>query len=693
MHMELMMSWKYIKGSVALLAALVLVGCGAGGGGSTADPGGGVPLQPTVTITLVDRVSGAPITTLSAAVAGRLTATVKDASGVAVEGALVTFTTDGNYGVFSPASGTTLTDASGNATMLIDAGASAGASTVSVTAVWKENNVDVTVTGALNYLVSTAGPVGISISNPVFGTSPLSAYGTTSVSVTVTGTTNPMTVNFTSTCAAAGKAVLTPSVTTIGGVATASYRDDGCANTDTITATLTSGVASSGQLVVTAPSAGSIQFVSATPNQISLKGTGGAGRQEFSTVVFKVLDTAGKPIARQVDFTLSTTAGGIVFSGGATSATANSDGATGLVQAIVNSGTVATPLRVNAQIDATTIKTQSDQLFISTGIPDQVHTSLSATTLNIEGWQYDGVTTQLTMRLADHFSNSVPDGTAVSFIAEGGKVEAGCLTDGFPAESACSVTFTSQALRPVDGRVTILGYAVGEESFIDTNGNGTVDAASEMKDANGGSTALGEAYLDMNEDGVRGAGETYIDYNVNAAYDDPVDGGNYVGILCTPGAAICSSQDTLHVFRNIVVTLSGSSAQNGLVFSNAAPLLAGNLDLGATTCQNTISFNLVMVDVNDNPLPAGTRITVETTDGTIVQGASHVVPNSNASHLLAPLSSAFNFPVTIKNDTPLDSLGACPGTGANDQTPSGILTVTSTTPKGVVTTHTLGVVN
>src|SRR5206468_6170636 len=127
-----------------------------------------------------------------------------------------------------------------------------------------------------------------------------------------------------------------------------------------------------------------------------------------------------------------------------------------------------------------------------------------------------GQTAVLTARLADHFGNTVPDGTAVNFITEGGSIGSSCTT----TTGSCTATFTSQNLRPTNGRVSVLAYAVGEEGFSDTDGDGLADKVpNELVDANGVSTDMPEAFLDSNENGVRDGGETFIDFNNNGNYD------------------------------------------------------------------------------------------------------------------------------------------------------------------------------
>ena len=113
-----------------------------------------------------------------------------------------------------------------------------------------------------------------------------------------------------------------------------------------------------------------------------------------------------------------------------TPATATSNNQ-GYVQTVVNSGTVATTVRVTATTQGSNgavISSQSNVLVVSTGKPDQDSFSLSASVLNVEGWDYDGAKVTVTARLADAFNNPVPDGTAVVFTAEGGSIESSCQT-------------------------------------------------------------------------------------------------------------------------------------------------------------------------------------------------------------------------------------------------------------------------
>lgn len=405
---------------------------------------------------------------------------------------------------------------------------------------------------------------------------------------------------------------------------------------------------------------GTLQFVSVTtnpvttPTMITLRGTGGAGRSESARVTFRVLDSAGNPVGNTpVNFSLNTALGGLAL----TATSAISDPTTGQVSTYVQAGTMSTSVRVTAS--AGTLTAQSDQLYVSTGIAAQDSISLSASVHNIEGWNWDGETSDLTVRLADHFHNPVLDGTAVYFTSEGGAVTPACTT----VDNACTVQFTSQNLRPTNGRITILARATGEEAFTDLNGNGTADSG-EMIDANFNATDIGEAYLDYNEDGICDqTREPYIDFNGNGVYGG--GDGKYNGQLCTSGSAICSPQKSIDVRTSTVIVLSSSSAVITINSGAAINLTASP------------SFTVNVVDRNGNAMPPDTTVEFATTNGTIDTEESYTYPDitgCNSHYSGCPASSGS---ATFGNHTVIMS---------RDDTPdSGTFTVTVTTPKGLIT--------
>lgn len=504
----------------------------------------------------------------------------------------------------------------------------------------------------------------------------LPAGGSASLTVTFVDENNNLVgdsidVNFSSACFAGSLADIIPSsVNTVTGAATVTYSATGCAGADNITATANVNgtvLTANGSVTVAPASVGSIQFISANPSNIGLLGTGGVGRQETSTIRFQVTDSTGGPVSgATVDFTLNTTIGGITL----TPRSATSD-VQGFVQTVISAGSVATSVRVTATVNPSSpvIAAQSDQLTITTGIPDNDSVSLSMECVNIEGWNLDGITTKVTVRMSDRYNNPVPDGTAVTLTAEGGQIGGSCQTTTTESGGAgvCSVTFVSQDPRdnPTigagDGRVSILATAIGEESFVDADSDGIFNNADSPLE-------IGEPFRDDNENGVPdpALGEVFSDFNANGlpdAFNHP-DYINFNGLLCDSMTALCNPNETLFVSDSGVIVMSASTA---LIADDAG----GVINVAGPSVQT------VNVTVGDNkgngsisqPMAGGTTIEAETSNGTIAGPDSYVVPCSNNN---GPLVYSFS----VQGDT----------------TPnSGVMTITVTSPSGLITRHSITV--
>jgi hypothetical protein len=414
--------------------------------------------------------------------------------------------------------------------------------------------------------------------------------------------------------------------------------------------------------VVTSPAANSIAFVSASPTSISLKGAGGAGRTETSIVSFIIRDVTGQALAGQpVDFTLDTSVGGLSL----IPASAVSD-STGTVKTIVNAGVVSTPVRVTANVRGTSISVKSDQLTVSTGLPHQDGLSLGVATCRPEAWKYDGVIVQVTTMLSDHFGNPVPDGTAVYFTTYGGSIEPSAVTK----NGIATVNWRSQLPRPADGIANIMAYAVGEESFIDLNGNGLADTG-EFKDtpeaflAISGTTDITRTYCDPSLNNYNPQLDStnclvrnplldpFIDFNSDGVFN--TGDGKFNGIL--QGVASTGSPRSLHVFRNATITMSGSDAY----ISALGPLTVldgtGGFAIGGP--KTTTEVLISIVDVNGNIMPEDT-----TTDFSFAGTCLKATPSSDKFRSTAAGT-------WIKND--------CTSSGTDT------LYVTVTTPKGNIT--------
>ncbi len=554
---------------------------------------------------------------------------------------------------------------------------------------------------------------GSSFQTGVIGitTTSLSAGGSTTLQVSIvdqTGAlyTQSVTITFNSPCAsnhlativatpASGGTPASASVTTTTGSASATYSATGCSGTDNITASATANsqsLTATGSVTVMAAAIGSIQFISATPSQITLKGVGSSGGSSTSTVVFKVVDTSGGPRAgATVNFSLNTQVGGIMLS----PASAMSD-ANGNVQTIVSSGTVATTVRVTATTTAasgSSISTQSNALTISTGIPTSANISLAVKCQNVEAWDIDNVQVPVTVSMTDRFSNPVPDGTTANFQTTLGGIDASCQTgSATPGSGQCVVNWFSKAPYSVsgnpkttwgnakadttnycfapngtgagpegqtglctsttNGRSPIIVTAIGEESFKDATGSGVFDTTTDTvawdaTDADnnftsGPNSGKPKPWFDTSEPFLNEwelydasgtpsyvLGEPYLDFNQNGTRDGP--DGMVQSALCT-GSLCSTTGDSVAISASNVIILSGSDA-----YFNPAP--GSSFSMGCTssgappvlTCQS-IFVSFTIADLHNQQMPNGTTVkaTLNSTTGTINGPASYTWPCATA---------------------------------------------------------------
>ncbi len=379
---------------------------------------------------------------------------------------------------------------------------------------------------------------------------------------------------------------------------------------------------------------------------------------------------------------------------------------TGLVSTTVFAGTVSTPIRILAtttNASGATLATQSNQLTITTGEPTQTSFSVVPLHPNIEGWEYDGESTMVTARLADHFGNPPPAGTTVNFMSEGAKISASCLTDEADPtieSGVCSTLFTSQNFRPSNGRVSVLAFAVGEESFTDLDGDGFVSNRAELIDSDGRETVgFGEAFVNFNENFIddvtelRDATEPFVNFDHDSPpqYLAPLPAGTglYKGILCKVSSGLCDESKTLHIRRIVVMILSGSHPVISGQLAGGAPIPA-IIDLtgGSRTLQFRIS------DLHGNAMPAGTTITFDG-ENTVIGTKTGEYPVGDTTACMNPvdkLTGLFTADIVASD--------LCPASAHNTSPfeysvtirrpnvtliPDGTVTLTVKTPRGIST--------
>ncbi|GIX35326.1 MAG: hypothetical protein KatS3mg126_1105 [Lysobacteraceae bacterium] len=609
--------------------------------------------QPRISLKVLD-AEGRETSTLRAAEVVQLQAKVEkvtlSADGRSVLGSeplpgqTVTFSTDA--GQFDPPSGVALSDAAGVATARLRAGTVAGAFVVSATLKLSE---DLTLAASKGLQVRLPALVLGSGSPFQPGRLALSQSSTeVGTTITLSGEirdeneqpfTAPVDVHLSSRCAELGSALLSTPVRALNGRFAAPYTPlAGCVGEDLVEADARLpgqllGAPASAVLQVRQAAAGALAYVDASSTQLALRGRGTAQRSETATVRFRASSNGVGVAGARVRFSLSNAAGGITLS--PTEALSDTDG---LVTTTVTAGTRAVGFRILASLD-NGVTAQSEALTVSSGTPDQDSTSLAVSVFNIEGFNLDGVETELTLRAADFFNNPVADGTRAVLTSEGGAVDPVCvLTAG-----VCKAILRSQNPRPADGRVSVLITLPGDESFTDLDGNGQYDDGEPFED-------LPEAFRDDDEDGQYRIGEPFIDRNGNGVRDP--GNGVYDGILCNTGG--CRRNSDIDVRASTVIVFATSLADIRI-----SPSSLQLDEISPRTVQIDIS------DLNGNLPAAGSTIELSTSNGELLTETSFTVGNSNARG-------------------PFRILAQLIGDG---EPSSGLLTVTVTAPSQRVTTR------
>lgn len=678
-----------------LAALLVLMGalaaCGGGGGGGGSDSAF-FPEETEIKLTLFDP-NGEKTNTVTESAPGTLQAKVGSRGNIVVN-------LSSNIGTVIPASGSALTNSNGIATFQIEANGERGAGTLVATAA-TDNGI---ITGNLSFQVGDSGlrigffdEDGQFRENEIFiePKSTLAAGGNAQFSVVVLDSegnrvTTAEEVRFNSGCIGSGQSLINPQVPiTTNGQASTLYTAAGCAGLDEISASVVGAAAQAfGNINVAAPSANAISFTSADPRLIVLRGTGGEGRDETTDVIFTVVDGTGAPLPGiTVNFSLTTEVGGLSLS--TQTALSNGDGQ---VQVTVQAGDVATVVRVLASIidsAGNEISTVSDLITVTTGLPDQNSISLGvadcgdgAGFIVANGNNINGLCRQVTVRMSDKFNNPVVDGTAAVFTTEYGSIEGSCTT----VNGECSVLWSTQAPRfptltgadfvrtifdpdyscpshngssgacPDDLgftrglRSTVLVQAIGEESFVDRNGNGILDEEEQFLFSN-----LPEAFVDHNEDGVftpaipecaaapfgsarcvAGAEENFIDFNNNSTYDLNDDPAVYNGLLCPPeGDGVWCSRELVHVRDDVQIIMSDADSWSFVVAQG------GQVRTSLVGPDAVASAEVYIADTYNNAPPSGSTVTIST-DGNceVVGQSSFTVPV-----ISAPGAITFGFTV------------------------------------------------
>lgn len=676
-----------------LTCMLLLVGCN-GSSGKNNDNNTAEPAAARLAVQIL--LDNEPVNQFKADQSVQIVATLLTSDNLPIANEIINFSHD--VGTLSTDSA--LTDSDGIAQVSLTGGATIGAGILSATV-----PSDTSITASqINYQIVAADTVDIVqdvrigyldadqhfIEGAIkTGSEEISAGGTLGLSVDLIDAegnhvNTPIQVSFDSNCVASNSATIDTTNSSVKGQAHATFQDISCAGAsgtdDVIIASITvNGVTSTAttDISITGEQLGSIEFISAEPTSIVLKGTGGQGKQETSTLTFQVKSNLGNPLAQQqVEFTLDTQVGGIAIS--PSSSLTNSEG---LVTTKVTSGTVPSAVRVSAKammtVDnaPTEVLTQSDLLSVNTGLPEQRSITISTTDSNPEAGSISGVEVTITARLADNFNNPVPDGTTVNFTTEGGMIESSCHT----VSGACSVIWTSAEPRVPDHRITVLATALGHETFFDTNGNNTFDdndgtaiVDNNVSSGNGraqvassGFVDMSEAWRDDNENGSYDVGETFLDFNDDNTFS--TEDGLFNGPQCQGNSCAAQGSKAIHVRKALRMIMASSGALYSLYNSSTKEVYADNSTNEENEAEiadgSSTAFTFDFSDTAFQAMPSGTVVSVTSTVGELDGTLNFTVPKT-----LSPSRLKF----FIINPA-----------GGNSET--GLIKITITSPSGIVT--------
>jgi len=572
------------------------------------------------------------------------------ASGSLASGEIVSLTSD--VADIAPSNGSAVTDSSGNATFTLQYNGAQGAGIVSSSFTSEQGN---TFSNNLNITSSEGTPLyEIKITNPssgaIFNESGIDVFvrvsasstqqQTTALLVTLTsdvGIITPETGTSLTTASEFAKFELFGDGTEGAGFVTASFTDvDGNIYEDVISVEMvTNGQGGGGGSGGIDPS--KIAFISTTPETIALKGAGDDNaRPEQSAVMFRVSDRSGTAVSGQtVTFNLSAESGGAALE--SVTGTADADGN---VVAIVNSGVIPASIRVEARILGSQnagLGALSSELAVSSGVPVSSRFNLRVSADQTACGSSFDLCKVLSVSSFDRFGNPAVDGTTVNFatncgsvtrLASGDKQSSCSLGEGGLGQ--CSVQWRASNLNPANTKqcadgssIKVMSYALGEEDFIDGNGNAYFDAVDCHLAADPGECgaprkreisleANGEPYLDANGSGAHEAGEFFVDWNNNGARDAVTTSSDDATARSGPYPSTRSATDSLTADNDLLP--QGGAFYNGTACAERlqdngspreAPLYITDPNNGAPimAAVEDCSSELIFVWDSVNPFP------------------------------------------------------------------------------------------
>ena len=232
---------------------------------------------------------------------------------------------------------------------------------------------------------------------------------------------------------------------------------------------------------------------------------------------------------------------------------------------------------------------------VKTEAPDLDSFSLATEKIAIEGLEYEGNTSEISIYVADRNNNPVPNNTAILFETSWGQVDPQCLT----TDGVCTVMWTEAGQNqflPANFKAIVLAYTRGEESFTDLNDNDLYDAGEPFND-------ISEPYLDLNLNGSRDAStEEFIDSDGDNTFD-PAD-GLFTGTPCIGDSTVCN-RVAGYIWDITTVTLSSAAAS--ITKTGALPVAP----------ETTASIIVDITDQYGNPMADGSSVSLISSGGKV----------------------------------------------------------------------------
>lgn len=618
----------------ALTLALMLAGCGGGGsdgyynndgsssGNITTNPSTGEEVKSVniSTIQLIDRNGN--LTQAIAAEGVSAQVKVTDQSGKGISGALVTFTVTGGV-VLGSSNGAVLTNTNGEASISVKPENLNTNGAYQISAVADFDGTEAS-TPALNFSLQATNIILVDLTA---ASTQLESGGSTNITLKTQDANtkvnqNNVNVEFTAPC---GKFEPATVVSSNQGNVTTTYKAIGtdgklCTGTQKILATGLNIPEVGIDVSIKALEANSLVY---TSNKVNLgirkSGSASSGQIEFT------LYANGVPIADQdvlIEKVQAPEDLSFVSFGNQNNKTIKSD-SNGKVIVNLYPGDKPGPVEIRATlVSDKNVSAVSKNVSVSIGRVTQDGLSLSVSKNSLQN-VIDGDTATITARMVDRTRNPVPDGTVISFVSEGGKVEPNCST----VQGVCSVTLTTQEPRPLDNRVTVLAYVEGDKSFTDLDGDNLYTKGVDRLLSN-----IGSFFRDDNEDN-----QYNKDYGIGEFLYNRAVLGNKA--TCAPSTIRQPNiADTCDDNLDTVIRqqLLFAFAENTPTFTNVKA--SGSL----------LSFNMYGNSAQSVPMPTGTTISVTPEDNTKANNLSCTAELTTGS---SPVANVFDLltPSTFKN--------------------------------------------